>query len=387
MTSFSIAPFSLGEENDYSSLIRRVFDEFVAPGYTAEGNRFFSDYIDPAKIAERSRNGNLLLGARHNNVLIGIIEIRDRFHICLFFVEKSWQGMGVARAIFDEAKRLCLEGPGAPPEFLEVNASPYSEKIYGKLGFKKTQELQELNGMKFVPMKMAIKSGLLHTGRISVVRRLTKAIIRHPVVSLLSAIVVALVTSVGTIRYTTNLQRDLQSMYGNDLVGQNYLQTARITLLTLENDINILFLLPDSPARDSIAREIAQKRSTIDNLLKKAKPLSRSKRGTAVITTTMKLFAESDAQIDSAIVFTKKNEKRKGSAAGLTGDIRKRFAKIDASLNRIDQYKLKRDATKYRTINFTLTVSILFTVVTLIMTVFFKIFSFHRARKKKGVGR
>jgi predicted GNAT family N-acyltransferase len=41
---------------------------------------------------------------------------------------------------------------------MEVNASPFSEKIYEKLGFKKVDELQEINGIQFVSMKYDIRN-------------------------------------------------------------------------------------------------------------------------------------------------------------------------------------------------------------------------------------
>lgn len=39
--------------------------------------------------------------------------------------------------------------------YLTVNSSIYAEKIYTKLGFNKTDVLQEKNGIKFIPMKMS----------------------------------------------------------------------------------------------------------------------------------------------------------------------------------------------------------------------------------------
>jgi GNAT superfamily N-acetyltransferase len=394
MPLFTIEKFTLGEEHSFSALVRRVFDEFVAPGYTAEGNRFFCDFIEPSKIRERSLNGNILLCAKHNETIIGIIEIRDGYHICLLFVEKAWQGKGVARALFNEALRLCRDAPGAP-DFFEVNASPFSEEIYARLGFKKVQELQEVNGMKFVPMRMdleqtapdaPIPAGFLATQRMArtaLLRLVLQKFIDNPMLGLFSAIVIALISSVVTIKYIASLQSDLQSMYGQDLIGRNYVQTARIRLLSLENDIGGLFLLSDSTARDSAAETVFKQRTTLEGLLKKAKPLYRTKRSAAWIANATKLFAECGVLIDSAVTLSKSDRKSNGYALYF-GKIRKHFEKIDKWLSNLDEIKLRNDIKKYRAIDYGLTISIVFTLATLLATIIFKIFAFRRTRRNRS---
>jgi GNAT superfamily N-acetyltransferase len=148
----TIDPFRPGDELAFSALVRRVFDEFVAPSYTAEGNRSFYEHIDPARILERHRGGNLLLAARHGDAIVGIIEMRERNHVCLLFVEKAWQGKGVAKRLFFAALQRCRLVP-EPPPCVEVNASPNSVAIYEKLGFRQEGEVQERSGMKFVSMR------------------------------------------------------------------------------------------------------------------------------------------------------------------------------------------------------------------------------------------
>ena len=53
-------------------------------------------------------------------------------------------------------RNLAIKQDEAGADFIDVNASPYSEKIYGKLGFVKTKEIKKVNGMTFVPMKMVL---------------------------------------------------------------------------------------------------------------------------------------------------------------------------------------------------------------------------------------
>lgn len=153
-----IQPFSLGQEEKISALIQSVFNEFVGFEYTDEGNKIFSDFIAPNNIIERHKKGNILLTWQQENTIIGMIEIRDNNHVCLFFVDKNYHGKGIGKKLFREVVSK-IEGK---TNFIEVNASPYSEKIYEKLGFKKTGEKTEINGILFVPMKMVLNQSKLY---------------------------------------------------------------------------------------------------------------------------------------------------------------------------------------------------------------------------------
>jgi Predicted acyltransferase len=155
MNDCAIEKFRTGEEPRISNLIRTVFDEFVAPGYSDAGNNFFYDYIGPEKIRERFLNGNVLLTAQNQGEIVGFIEVRDGNHISLLFVDKSWHKKGIAKRLLAKAVALCRE-KNSGWNYFEVNASPYSEKIYDRMGFKKTSDIQNVNGLKFIPMKMEL---------------------------------------------------------------------------------------------------------------------------------------------------------------------------------------------------------------------------------------
>jgi predicted GNAT family N-acyltransferase len=156
MDDFNIDSFKKGEEFLISDLIKSVYNECVAPDYSAAGNNFFYAYIDPAQLADRFSNGNALLTAKINGTIIGMLELRDQNHISLLFVNKLWHGKGIAKKLVKKAVSLVLEKDKSI-RFFEVNASPFSEKIYAKMGFKKTDDMQNVNGLKFVPMIMEIE--------------------------------------------------------------------------------------------------------------------------------------------------------------------------------------------------------------------------------------
>jgi GNAT superfamily N-acetyltransferase len=156
MQNLKIIPFKEGQEIAVNTLIRNVYNEFVAPDYTAEGNRFFYDWIEPAKIKERQTNGRTMLLAMVGTTLAGIIEIRDNNHISLLFTSKAYQGRGIARTLLHEAMKACLQNNPDLTAFY-VHASPFSVPIYRKLGFVETNIMQENNGIRYIPMEMRVK--------------------------------------------------------------------------------------------------------------------------------------------------------------------------------------------------------------------------------------
>lgn len=153
MKDVKILPADPGRAEQLSAFIQTVFDTYVGCDYSEKGNAVFSDFIGPESIRKRLKDGNLVLTAELGERTVGMIEVRDEFHICLFFVDGAYQGKGIGRRLF-EAALAQLEGTAA---YMEVNASPFSVPIYAALGFRKTAGLQEADGIKFVPMRMPIE--------------------------------------------------------------------------------------------------------------------------------------------------------------------------------------------------------------------------------------
>ncbi len=136
-----------------AKLVLRVFDEFVAPGYSAEGVRNFRAYAAAEAITARAATGNLLFtAATTGDKLVGMIEIRNLNHISLLFVDPAFHRRGVARRLLDRALRECL---GRNPAFagFTVHASPYSVPIYGQLGFEAEGPEVEQDGIIYTPMR------------------------------------------------------------------------------------------------------------------------------------------------------------------------------------------------------------------------------------------
>jgi GNAT superfamily N-acetyltransferase len=155
MEPIKIEMYRPGQEEAVYRLIRKVYDEFVAIDYVEAGNLFFYDWIKPEAIAARQVNSVNLLVAKVGSEIAGMIEMRNNNTVSLLFVDKLFHGYGIARNLFDNALKMCLQREPRPTE-LFVHASPFSIPVYEKLGFIATSVMQEENGIRYLPMKMAV---------------------------------------------------------------------------------------------------------------------------------------------------------------------------------------------------------------------------------------
>ena len=130
-------------------LCRRVFDEFVAPDYSEEGHNTFHKVTEPEENISRWQAGEYVFyGAFDGDNLIGTAASRMRgSHIMLLFVDKAYHRRGIARALINA---LMENAPGGK---LTVNASPYAEEAYKRMGFVSMGDAVTRDGMTFIPME------------------------------------------------------------------------------------------------------------------------------------------------------------------------------------------------------------------------------------------
>ncbi len=139
------------EESEVSGLIARVFNEFIAPGYTEEGRQEFLRYMQPEALLERMQAGNATLVACVDSQIVGILQLRDSSHISMLFVDKAFQGQGISRELLNRAIALARQHDPNVSQ-MTLNSSPYALPIYEKLGFHPTAPEQIHNGIRFTPM-------------------------------------------------------------------------------------------------------------------------------------------------------------------------------------------------------------------------------------------
>jgi GNAT superfamily N-acetyltransferase len=83
--------------------------------------------------------------------LVGFIAIRDGSHLFHLFVERSHQGRGIARRLWERALReLCA--PDSDGGFT-VNSSLSAVPVYQAFGFVPAGSIQSKHGISFLPMR------------------------------------------------------------------------------------------------------------------------------------------------------------------------------------------------------------------------------------------
>ena len=88
--------------------------------------------------------------------LAGFIAIRDGCHLFHLFVERSHQGQGIARQLWERALRdLCA--PGSDGGFT-VNSSLSAVSVYQAFGFIPAGSVQSMHGISFLPMQRPASS-------------------------------------------------------------------------------------------------------------------------------------------------------------------------------------------------------------------------------------
>lgn len=120
-----------------------VFTECGSADFDAKGLQTFKSFIHNDGLM----NELCMFGAFDNETLIGIIGTKNGgSHISLFFIHPKYHRRGIGRQLFD------FVYANRPQMQITVNSSSYAVKFYESLGFSKTSEEQETDGLRYTPM-------------------------------------------------------------------------------------------------------------------------------------------------------------------------------------------------------------------------------------------
>ena len=131
---------------------KRVYIESKDESYSEQGIETFCNFVNNKEITKSFK----VYGAFEDNILKGIIATdRRKRHISLFFVDKVSQGKGIGK------KLMSIVIDDNENSFITINSSRYAVPIYEKIGFIKTEEEKEQDGLKFTPMKLVLKDEVM----------------------------------------------------------------------------------------------------------------------------------------------------------------------------------------------------------------------------------
>jgi len=135
-----------------SRLMKTSAKEFIINEFTATGKQFFLDSIQAHSISDFIACGFRYLVAEKNNEVIAVIGMKNNNHLYHLFVAKEHHGKGISKILWEQIKKDCIEKFGIN-EFT-VNSSNCAVSVYESFGFKRTDVMQEKDGVLFNPMLM-----------------------------------------------------------------------------------------------------------------------------------------------------------------------------------------------------------------------------------------
>jgi len=132
-----------------SELLTALAEEFIVGEFSDEGRRHLLGHFSAKEMAERLASANYQFQvAEIDGALVGVVAVRERTHLQYLFVSKTCQRTGVARRLWEQARRQADNASGR----FTVNASSYAVPAYRRLGFRPIGAVQETSGVRFQPM-------------------------------------------------------------------------------------------------------------------------------------------------------------------------------------------------------------------------------------------
>jgi GNAT superfamily N-acetyltransferase len=149
-----IRPIEPGDIPAAARLLRALALEFILGDSTVEEASTFLRENDADGIRGYIARGFVYHVAQVDGELAGFIAVRERRHLFHLFVDKRWQGKGVARRLWDVARHAAIEA-GNEGAFI-VNSSVFAVPVYESFGFVHTAPLQCVRGIRFHPMQLTL---------------------------------------------------------------------------------------------------------------------------------------------------------------------------------------------------------------------------------------
>jgi ribosomal protein S18 acetylase RimI-like enzyme len=146
-----IRPIEPADVAAVAALFRSLAAEFIVHESSPDAAATFLRDNDEQGFLAYLRLGHAYHVAEIDGELAGFIAVRERQHLYHMFVARQFHRRGVARALWDVARRAAIVA-GSDGSFT-VNASNYALPVYQALGFERTAPMQCVNGLYFNPMK------------------------------------------------------------------------------------------------------------------------------------------------------------------------------------------------------------------------------------------
>ncbi len=137
-------------------LVKKIFSLEIAPDLSEEGIAEFFSYAGEESLMSRLKASAFVMVAADGDEIVGMLEMCALDHVALFFVDSRCRGCGIGRRLLELAVSASLE---EDPDIrdITVNAALPALAVYRALGFDSTGPETIRNGIRFVPMRLALR--------------------------------------------------------------------------------------------------------------------------------------------------------------------------------------------------------------------------------------
>ncbi len=147
----SIREFTSEDGQAVERLVLASFREFVSQDCTEEGIQNFKAFASVSSLITMSKAGEILV-AVEGDAIVGVVgRVKDR--IRYLFVDKEWQGRGIASALLRQSEEQARRESYVK---LYVRSSLYAQEFYKKQGYKRTTRIIQSHGVAFRPMSKSL---------------------------------------------------------------------------------------------------------------------------------------------------------------------------------------------------------------------------------------
>ncbi|MCG3181930.1 MAG: hypothetical protein BIFFINMI_04376 [Phycisphaerae bacterium] len=149
----TIRKYQASDFDEAATLVHEVYAKFVAPDGTAEGARWWLDYLNPAgdnreklrtRWAEETIGYVAVSGRRIVGIVMGTTEELKRL-----FVKESLHSRGIGRSLMHRFERECRRR-GA--KRYRVVASLFAVPFYLRMGCRRSTGVRSVHGLKIQPL-------------------------------------------------------------------------------------------------------------------------------------------------------------------------------------------------------------------------------------------
>lgn len=142
------------DAEEIGSLIVGIARTTITKEFSPEAQSRFLASNDGGSVKKFMKSGFSYHVAESDKKIVGVIGVKERFHLYHLFVNQSHQGKGLAKRLWAVAMAESLAG--AKSGIFTVNSSNEAVKLYENLGFVRTEPMQESDGVLYNPMELRV---------------------------------------------------------------------------------------------------------------------------------------------------------------------------------------------------------------------------------------